>query len=112
MRTKRALGIIIGLALGLAPAISAEGGDTDIPVQLGASEALVASRSSIKISGTVTGPDDQPAPQVRVSLFPSFSQAEKQADSEGRFTLTFDPRQAGSMGAAAPIVVARDLMRN
>ena len=112
MRTKRALGIIIGLALGLAPAISAEGGDTDIPVQPGASEAFVASRSSIKISGTVTGPDDQPAPQVRVSLFPSFSQAEKQADSEGRFTLTFDPRQAGSMGAAAPIVVARDLMRN
>jgi len=72
----------------------------------------VASSSSIKISGTVTGPDDQPAPQVRVSLFPSFSQAEKQTDGQGHFTLTFDSRQAGSVGAAAPIVVARDLMRN
>jgi hypothetical protein len=112
MRTKRAFGIIIGLALGLASTSSAEGGDTNIAIQLGTSGTVVASRSSIKISGTVTGPDDKPAPQVRVSLFPSFSQAEKQTDSEGRFALTFDPRQAGPMGAAAPIVVARDLTRN
>jgi hypothetical protein len=92
--------------------VSAEGGDTNITIQLGTSGTVVASRSSIKISGTVTGPDDKPAPQARVSLFPSFSQAEKQTDSEGRFALTFDPRQSGSMGAAGPIVVARDLARN
>ena len=113
MRTKRAFVIIIGLALGLASTGNAQpGGDTNIIIQLDASGTVAASRSSIKISGTVTGPDDKPAPQVRVSLFPSFSQAEKQTDSEGRFTLTFDPRQSGPVGAAAPIVVARDLMRN
>ena len=47
-----------------------------------------------------------------MSLFPSFSPAEKQTDSEGRFTLTFDPKQCGPMGASQPIVVARDLARN
>ena len=92
--------------------VGAEGGDTNITIQLGISGNVVASRSSIKISGTVTGPDDKPAPQMRMSLFPSFSQAEKQTDSEGRFMLTFDPRQSGGMGAATPIVVARDPARN
>jgi hypothetical protein len=110
MRKKRTFGVIIGLALGLASTGRAERDDTNITIQLGTSGTVVA--SSIKISGTVTSPDDTPAPQVRVSLFPSFSQAEKLTDSEGRFTLTFDPRQSGPMGVAAPIVVARDLARN
>jgi protocatechuate 3,4-dioxygenase beta subunit len=92
--------------------VSAEGGDTNITVQLGTSGTVVDSRSSIKIGGTVTGPDDKPAPQVRVSLFPSFSPGEKQTDSDGRFMLTFDPRQSSAMGAATPIVVARDPVRN
>ena len=91
---------------------SAEGGDTNITVQLGTSGTVETSRSRIKIKGTVTGPDGKPAPKVRVSLFPTFGAAEKQTDSEGRFTMTFDPRQAGPMGDAAPIVVARDLTRN
>lgn len=127
MRAKRAFGIIIGLALAVASAGSARpGGEAktnSVELEPGPTNRLeveitapagpvVASRSSIKISGTVTGPDDKPAPQARVSLFPSFSQAEKQTDSEGHFTLTFDPRQAGPVGAAAPIVVARDLTRN
>lgn len=92
--------------------VSAEGGDTNITIQLGTSGTGPASSSSIKISGTVTDLEGKPAPSVRVSLFPSFSAAEKQTDSEGRFALTFDPRQSGPMGAAAPIVVARDLTRN
>jgi hypothetical protein len=113
VRTRRTYRLIIGLALGLASTGSAQpGGDTNTTIQLDASATVVAARSSIKISGTVTGPDDKPAPQVRVSLFPSFSQAEKQTDNEGRFTLTFDPRQSGPGGAAAPIVVARDMTRN
>ena len=127
MRTQQAFGIIIGLALAVASAGSARpGGEAKtnsvelapgptnrLEVEITAPAGpVVASGSSIKISGTVTGPDDKPAPQARVSLFPSFSQAEKQTDSEGRFTLTFDPRQAGPVGAAAPIVVARDLARN
>ncbi len=91
---------------------TADGGDTNITIQLGTSGTVPASSSSIRISGTVTDPEGKPAPSVRVSLFPSFSAAEKQTDSEGRFTLTFDLRQAGPMGGATPIVVARDLTRN
>ncbi len=90
----------------------AEGGETNITVRIGEREGSVPSRGASKISGTVTDPTGRPAPQARVSLFPGFSQTEKQTDSEGRFTLSFDPRQFGSMGASAPIVVARDLSRN
>ena len=51
-------------------------------------------------------------PKAAVSLFPTFSQAEKQTDAEGRFSMTFDPRQMGSSGEGGPIVVARALARN
>jgi hypothetical protein len=71
-----------------------------------------ASASANEITGTVTDPEGNPAPQVRVGLFPSFSPTERQTDSEGRFMLTFNPNQFGPMGSAQPIVVARDPTRN
>ena len=92
--------------------VAAEGGDTNITLQIGVRESYNASRAASKITGTVTSPDGKPAPQVRVSLFPSYSATEKPTDSEGRFTLTFDPNQFGGMGATQPIVVARDAARN
>jgi protocatechuate 3,4-dioxygenase beta subunit len=91
---------------------AAEGGETNVTVRIGSREEFTSSRSSIKITGTVTDPEGKPAAKARVSLFPSFSTAEKQADAEGRFTLTYDPRQFGSTGGSAPIVIARDLTRN
>ena len=92
--------------------IATEAGDTNITLQIGVRETYAAPRASSKVTGKVTDPDGKPAAQVRVSLFPSFSQVEKQTDSEGRFTLTFDSKQLGPMGATPPIVVARDLARN
>jgi len=92
--------------------VTAEGGETNITIQLGTSRAGVASRTSLKITGTVTDPEGKPAPKVQVSLFPSFQPVEKQTDGEGRFTLTFNPNQYGPMQATPPIVVARDLARN
>ncbi len=89
-----------------------EGGETNITVRIGTREDSSASRSASKITGQVTDEAGKPAPQVRVSLFPSYSSGEKQTDSEGRFALTFDPRQSGPMGETAPIVVARDMTRN
>jgi Carboxypeptidase regulatory-like domain len=120
MRISRTFRLLAGLALGLvftvsaqpSPAASSPSGETKITIQLGTSGTVVASGGSIKISGTVVDPQGKPAPAARVSLFPSFSAAEKQTDGEGRFTLTFDPRQGGSMGEATPIVVARDPGRN
>ena len=91
---------------------TAEGGDTNITVQLGVRESYSPSQGSTRITGKVTDLDGKPAPRVRVSLFPSFSPSEKQTDSEGRFTLTFSPNQFGPMGATQPIVVARDPARN
>ena len=92
--------------------IATEGGDTNITVQIGVRETYAAPRAASKVTGMVTDPDGKPATQVWVSLFPSFSPAEKQTDSEGRFTLTFNPDQFGPMGATQPIVVARDSARN
>jgi hypothetical protein len=93
--------------------VAAEGGDTNITLQLGVRETYSSSRpSASKVTGIVTSPDGKPAAKVWVSLFPSFSQAEKPTDSEGRFSLSFDPNQFGSMGASQPIVVARDPAHN
>jgi hypothetical protein len=92
--------------------VTAAGGETNITIQLGTSGAVGVSRTSLKISGTVTDPGGKPAPKVQVSLFPSFQPTEKQTDGEGRFTLTFNPNQYGPMGATPPIVVARDPARN
>ena len=92
--------------------VATEGGDTNITLQIGVRETYAVSRTASKVTGTVTDPEGKPAPKVLVSLFPSFQAAEKQTDSEGRFTLTFDPNQFGPMGATQPIVVARDLTRN
>jgi protocatechuate 3,4-dioxygenase beta subunit len=92
--------------------VTAQGGDTNITLKLGVRQGIAVARAASKITGTVADPEGKPAPNVRVSLFPSFSPTEKQTDSEGRFTMTFDPNQFGPMGAAQPIVVARDLTRN
>jgi protocatechuate 3,4-dioxygenase beta subunit len=92
--------------------VTAEGGETNIAIQLGTSGIVGASRTSIKIAGTVTDPEGKPAPKVQVSLFPSFQPTEKQTDGEGRFMFTFNPNQFGPMGNSQPVVVARDLTRN
>jgi protocatechuate 3,4-dioxygenase beta subunit len=92
--------------------VTAEGGDTNITLRLGVRETYTASRSTSKVAGTVTDPEGKPAPKVLVSLFLSFSPAEKRTDSEGRFTLTFNPNQFGPAGATQPIVVARDPTHN
>jgi len=92
--------------------VTAEGGETNVTIQLGVQESYTASRAATKISGQVTDPDGKPAPKVWLSLFPSYSASEKQTDSEGRFSLTFNPSQFGPMGESQPVVVARDLARN
>jgi Carboxypeptidase regulatory-like domain len=92
--------------------VNAEGGDTNITVRFGVRESYRGSRAASKVTGTVADPDGKPAAKVWVSLFPTFSQGEKQTDGEGRFTLSFDPNQFRAMRESQPIVVARDLSRN
>ena len=99
MRRKETSSLVVGLALGLVSAVVAQLG--------GAAKA-----SANEINGLVTDSEGKPAPHVLVSLLPSFSPTEKQTDSEGRFTLTFNPNQFGAAAATQPIVVARDPPRN
>jgi hypothetical protein len=111
--------IILLLALGLASAVSAPTDDaanaaavaTNIAIQPGTSGTVAASSTGIKITGTVTDPEGKPAPKVLVSLVGYFSPTGKQTDSEGHFTLTFNPNQSGPR-ASQPIVIARDLACN
>jgi Carboxypeptidase regulatory-like domain len=99
VRRRETSSLVVGLALALVSAVFAQLDD-------------VATASANEINGVVTGPDGKPAPQIWVSLFPSFSPAERQTDSQGRFTLTFNPDQLGPAAAAQPIIVARDPARN
>ena len=92
----------------------AEGGDTNITVQLGVQQnfgPMAAASGKSKLAGHVVDPEGKPAPKITVSLFP-YSQVEKQTDAEGRFTLTADPNQYGGMQDVQRIVIARDLARN
>ncbi len=92
--------------------VAAEAGETNVTVQIGVQEDSPSSAAVSRITGQVTDPDGKPAPKVRVSLFPSFTSAERQTDSEGRFKLTFYPGQAGSVGDTPHVVIARDVARN
>ena len=88
MRTIRTLIPVVGLALGLAVTVDAQsGGAAATPTGYAkATKPLILDLSKFqkekfvtwdKISGTVTDPEGKPAPQVRVSLFPSFVPTEK-----------------------------------
>ncbi len=93
---------------------TAEGGDTNITIQLGVQGGSFTSarRASRKISGTIVDPEGKPVPKVTVALFPNFSQANKQSDPEGRFTLSSDPNQFMGMPNQQRVLIARDLARN
>lgn len=89
---------------------TAEGGDTNITIQLGVSMSFAGSGSG-KFSGTVTGPDGKPAAKVAVRLFP-FNGAERPSDAEGRFKLTFNPQEWGGVQQYQRVLIARDLARD
>jgi uncharacterized GH25 family protein len=91
--------------------VSVEGGDTNITLRLGVRAAYGSSSSGSRLTGMVTDAAGKPAAKAAVCLFPSFSPAEKQTDSEGRFALTFNPGRFGA-GSSQPVVVARDADRN
>ena len=91
--------------------ISAEGGDTNITLHLGSRQANFGAgntRPRQKIKGTVLNTAGKPAPKVVISVFPDFSNSQKQTDEAGHFALALDPNPwAGSHR----VMVARDLER-
>ena len=88
---------------------TAEGGHTNIAARLMIREGV---SGAFNISGRVTDPDGKPAAKALVSVFPSASGDEKETDSEGRFTVRYDP-DPFSMGLIPrPVLVARDPTRN
>lgn len=91
--------------------VTAEGGDTNVTIQLGMSSSAISSRGSSKISGTVIGPDEKPVPKVRVSIFP-FGSGEKLTDAAGRFTLLVDLNRFSGISDVPTVVIARDVAGN
>jgi protocatechuate 3,4-dioxygenase beta subunit len=90
---------------------TAEGGDTNITIQLGIMQAVGRPGKTLKLTGTVVDADGKPASKVTVNLFP-MPQGEKRTDAVGRFTLTFDPNQSGGMQINQRVVIACDPARN
>jgi len=88
---------------------NAEGGDTNVTVQLGAVQG-VERNGAAKLFGTVVNPDGKPAARVKVSLFPFGWQGEKQTDDQGRFSLALD--RSRNLSSSPRVVIARDLARN
>jgi hypothetical protein len=93
---------------------NAQGGDTNITIQLGQQAGVRTLRSGTaqpKLSGTVLDADGKPAPKVTVSLFPFFSYAQKRTDDQGRFTLAAESIPTG-YPTSQRVLIARDLERN
>lgn len=98
------------VAGGSSGSVSAEGGDTNIVIQLGVRQSP-GSRGNSKVQGTVVDPDGKPVPQIAVSLFPD-SDSGKKTDANGNFTLRWDPNRYGGMQLNQRVVVVRDAQRN
>jgi uncharacterized GH25 family protein len=87
--------------------VTAEAGDTNVVIQLGASQTMSGGKLA-KLAGSVVTPDGKPASQVSVLLFPR--QTERQTDAQGRFKLTYD---ANSFGNSQPLtLIVRDPAHN
>jgi len=93
--------------------VNAEGGDTNITLQLGSQQANFGGSANRprKVNGFVLDAEGKPAPKVMVSLFPDYTHNQKKSDEAGRFTLTFNPSQFGG-GNSLPWVIARDVDRH
>ncbi|MGA2865526.1 MAG: carboxypeptidase regulatory-like domain-containing protein [Verrucomicrobiota bacterium] len=93
---------------------NAQGGDTNITIQLGQQAGVRTLRSGAaqpKLTGTVLDADGKPAPKVTVSLFPFFSYAQKRTDDQGRFTLAAESIPTG-YPTSQRVLIARDPDRN
>jgi protocatechuate 3,4-dioxygenase beta subunit len=88
-----------------------EAGDTNITIQLGVSRSFSRTSSTIKITGSVLDADGKPAPKATIACFP-FSNGEKRADADGRFSVMVDPNQYSSMQINQRVLVARETARN
>jgi len=95
--------------------VSAQGGDTNITIQLGVQEANFGSgnqRPRQKITGFVLDAQGKPVPKIAVNLFPDFSNTQKRTDAAGRFVVTFDPNQFGGGTDLQRVILARDPEHN
>jgi protocatechuate 3,4-dioxygenase beta subunit len=86
---------------------TAEGGDTNVVIQLGSSGRYISS-SAFRLDGVVTKPDGSPAPKIAIQAFPGNWNEVKKSDADGRFNL----RLQSGMSESGFIVVARDVERN
>jgi len=91
--------------------ISAEGGDTNVTIQVGLQQANFGfgnARRRPKVNGVVLDVDGKPASNVVVRLFPDYSNTQKRTDEAGRFALVSNPNQYGG-GDSRRVIIARDL---
>jgi hypothetical protein len=87
----------------------AEGGDTNVTIQLGSFRNLAASAGTSHITGTLTDPEGKPASRIAVTVFP-FGGAGQPTDAQGHFKVSFDPQEW--QRDATRVLIARDPARN
>jgi hypothetical protein len=92
--------------------VQAEGGDTNVVVQLGQSSIRYGSTGSgNKLQGIATDPDGKPVKGARIMVLPSDNMPTINTKEDGSFSVRWQA-QPWQLESGDPMVIARDLERN
>jgi len=91
--------------------VLAEGGDTNVTVQLRGNSTTVSGSTAHKLKGVVTDDAGQPAANVQVMVFPSNNDRGVKTGTNGEYHLTWSLQQWQMQNGGA-FLAARDAARN
>jgi protocatechuate 3,4-dioxygenase beta subunit len=91
--------------------VSAEGGDTNVVLQLGQTYNNSPGSTAHKLKGTVTDADGKPAAGAQVAVFPNNDTRWTKTATNGAFSLTWS-LQPWQMQSGGALLVVRDTVRN
>jgi protocatechuate 3,4-dioxygenase beta subunit len=91
---------------------SAEGGDTNVVLQLGQSNRSMPGSTSHKLKGTVTDPDGKPVSDAQLAVFPTFDARWTKTGTNGVFNLTWSLQPWQMQNGGGALLVVRDRAGN
>ena len=92
--------------------VTAEGGDTNVVLQLGQNYGSAPGGQSYKLKGLVTDPDGKPAPGALLAVFPNDGLHWIKAGPDGQYSLSWSLQAWQLQNAGAVKIMVRDPARD